>query len=97
MGEGTDRSEGTEAGMPRRRTVRELREARGMSREELAVALRTTFSTLVRIELGKTRPRLDLAERIYQFFDVPVGAIEWGKRPGVGSDEGSSGSSGGPA
>ena len=62
---------------PEKRTVRALREERGMSREELAVAVKTTFSTIVRIELGKTRPRLDLAERIYAFFEVPVGSIDW--------------------
>lgn len=62
---------------PEKKSVRELREECGLTREELAVALKTTFSTIVRIELGKTRPRLDLAERIYAFFDVPVGTIDW--------------------
>lgn len=65
--------------MPDKRTVRELREARGMSREELAVALKTTFSTVVRIELRRTNPRLDLALRIAEFFGVPVEEIDWGK------------------
>lgn len=69
-------------GEAKKKTVRELREERGLTREELAVALHTTFSTLVRIERGATRPRLELAERIYAYFGVPVGSIDWGDDEG---------------
>lgn len=63
----------------RKHTLRELREARGLSREKLAVELETSFSTITNIESGRNRPRVELAERIYQFFGVPVGSIEWGR------------------
>lgn len=65
----------------RKKTLRELREDRGMSREELAVALHVPFSTLVNLEMGRNQPRVVLAEKIYQFFGVPIGGIEWVTRP----------------
>jgi putative transcriptional regulator len=65
--------------MSQKKTVRQLREERGLSREALAVAVNTTFSTVVRIELRKHNPRLDLAFRIAEFFGVPVEDIDWGK------------------
>lgn len=64
-------------GTMRKKTLRELREERGMTREELAVALKVPFPTLVNIETGRNQPRIALAERIYEYFEVPVGSIEW--------------------
>lgn len=69
------------AGMPKK-TLKQLREERGLSREELAVALKTNYSTLVNIETGRSTPRVDLAERIYLYFGVPIGSIEWGNKAG---------------
>lgn len=66
-----------------KRTLKQLREARGLTREELAVALKVPFSTLVNIETGRNRPRIELAEKIYEFFNMPVGSIEWGKKVAV--------------
>jgi DNA-binding XRE family transcriptional regulator len=63
-----------------KKTLRELREERGMTREQLAVALNVPFTTLVNIETGRNRPRVELAERIYAFFGVPLGSIQWGRR-----------------
>lgn len=60
-----------------KKTLKELREEAGLSREELAVKLKVPFSTLVNIEMGRNMPRVGLAEKIYQFFDLPLGAIDW--------------------
>lgn len=57
----------------------ELREQRGMSREELAVAVKTSYPNILRLESGAQQPRLDLAIRIAELFGVPVESIEWGK------------------
>jgi DNA-binding XRE family transcriptional regulator len=64
-----------------RKTVTELREEHGLTREELAAALHVPFSTLVNIEMGRNGPRVQLAERIYEFFKVPVGSIAWPEKP----------------
>lgn len=66
---------------PRKYTLRELREARGVSREQLAVDLRIKFATLVNLERGRNKPRVELAERIYAYFGVPLGSIQWGVTP----------------
>lgn len=63
--------------MQQKPTLRRLREDRGVSREALAVAVRTTFSTIVRIELGQSQPRLDLAIDLAKYFGVPVEGIAW--------------------
>lgn len=63
--------------------LRELREQRGKTREELAVAVGVTYSTIANLETGKFKPRVDLAVKIAQFFDVPVESIEWGKGDSV--------------
>jgi putative transcriptional regulator len=62
-----------------RKSVRELRQGRKISREQLAVALGISFQTLVRIESQKSTPRLDVALRIAEYFSVAVEDIEWGK------------------
>lgn len=70
----------------RKKTLRELREERGMSREELAVALKVPFTTLVNIETGRNNPRVELVEKIYEFFGVPLGTIEWLKKSSRDTD-----------
>lgn len=66
---------------PQKKTLRELRDERGLSREQLAVALSVPFSTLVNLEMGRNKPRIELAERIYAYFGVPLGSIEWKPAP----------------
>ncbi len=78
-------SSSADGAMPRKR-LSELREERGISREQLAVDLKVSFSTLANIETGRNKPRVDLAERIYRYFGLPLGAIEWG-RPGEEDDD----------
>ncbi len=46
------------------RRVRELRESKHLTQEELAARVKTTQSAIARLESGKVMPRLDLLQRI---------------------------------
>ena len=48
--------------------LRELREEKGLTQEELAKALGVTRQTIIAIERGKYDPSLKLAFRIARFF-----------------------------
>ncbi len=52
--------------------MKELREKRGMTQEELARALGVTRQTIIAIEKGKYDPSLKLALKIARFFGVRV-------------------------
>ncbi|CAD5244852.1 helix-turn-helix transcriptional regulator [Thermococcus camini] len=52
--------------------LRELRESRGLTQEELAKALGVTRQTVIAIEKGKYDPSLRLAFRIARFFGVKI-------------------------
>ncbi|WP_297435782.1 helix-turn-helix transcriptional regulator [Thermococcus sp.] len=52
--------------------LRELREAKGLTQEELAKALGVTRQTVIAIEKGKYDPSLRLAFRIARFFGVKI-------------------------
>ncbi|NJD98346.1 transcriptional regulator [Thermococcus sp. GR7] len=52
--------------------LRELREARGLTQEELAKALGVTRQTIIAIEKGKYDPSLKLAFKIARFFGVLI-------------------------
>ena len=52
--------------------LRELREARGLTQEELARALGVTRQTIIAIEKGKYDPSLRLAFKIARFFGVKI-------------------------
>ncbi|KUH33464.1 XRE family transcriptional regulator [Thermococcus celericrescens] len=52
--------------------LRELREARGLTQEELAKALGVTRQTIIAIEKGRYDPSLRLAFRIAHFFGVKI-------------------------
>ncbi|WP_297514863.1 helix-turn-helix transcriptional regulator [Thermococcus sp.] len=55
-----------------RNRLRELREARGLTQEELAKALGVTRQTIIAIEKGKYDPSLRLAFKIARFFGVKI-------------------------
>ena len=63
-----------------KKTIRQLRNERNVSREALAVAVGISFPTLVRIETGRAKPRIDIALDIAKYFGVPVEAIDWGEQ-----------------
>ena len=52
--------------------LRELREAKGLTQEELAKALGVTRQTIIAIEKGKYDPSLRLAFKIARFFGVKI-------------------------
>ncbi|MBO8175622.1 MAG: helix-turn-helix transcriptional regulator [Thermococcus sp.] len=55
-----------------RNRLRELREARGLTQEELAKILGVTRQTIIAIEKGKYDPSLRLAFKIARFFEVKI-------------------------
>lgn len=57
----------------------DLRKQRNVSREELAVAVGTSYSNIVSLELGRSMPSLELAQKIARYFGVSTDDIEWGK------------------
>lgn len=52
--------------------LRELREERGLTQEELARALGVTRQTIIAIEKGKYDPSLRLAFKIARFFGLKI-------------------------
>jgi len=55
--------------------LRELREQAGLSQADCAAALGVTRQTVISIEKGHFDPRLSLAFRISQLFEVTVDAV----------------------
>jgi putative transcriptional regulator len=56
-------------------TLKELREAAGMSQQDGAAALGVTRQTVISIEKGHFDPRLSLAFRIGRLFGHPVDRV----------------------
>ena len=52
-----------------------LRAERGLTRQDLALALAINYQTVGYLERGEFNPSLDLAMRISEFFGLPVEAI----------------------
>ncbi len=52
--------------------LRELREERGLTQEELAKALGVTRQTIIAIEKGRYDPSLRLAFKMARFFNVEI-------------------------
>lgn len=52
--------------------IRELRKAKNLSQEDLALAVGTTRQTITSIEVGKYTASLSLAYRIAHFFGLPI-------------------------
>ena len=57
--------------------IRELRKAKGLSQEELAVRLNVVRQTVSKWEQGLSVPDADMLVAIGEVFDTPVGAFEW--------------------
>ena len=55
-----------------RTNLRRLRAERGISQEELAVAVGTTRQTITSIETGKYTASLPLAYKIAKYFDLSI-------------------------
>ena len=52
--------------------LRELREWKGLTQEDLAKALGVTRQTIIAIEKGKYNPSLELAFKMARFFNVKI-------------------------
>ena len=52
--------------------LRELRDERGLTQEELAKALGVTRQTIIAIEKGRYDPSLRLAFKMARFFNVEI-------------------------
>ena len=52
--------------------IRELRKAKNLSQEELALAVGTTRQTITSIEVEKYTASLTLAYKIARFFELPI-------------------------
>jgi len=55
-----------------RNRIRELRKAKNLSQEELALAVGTTRQTITSIEVEKYTASLTLAYKIAHFFELPI-------------------------
>jgi transcriptional regulator with XRE-family HTH domain len=56
--------------------VRELREARSMSQQELASKMSTSQSTIARLEAGGVDPKLSTVRRVAEVFGIPITVFE---------------------
>ena len=57
------------------KTIRELREAKGITQLELAIALGVTPVTVYNWERGKYEPRASQFRELARVFDVPMESI----------------------
>jgi putative transcriptional regulator len=58
--------------IPIKNRVRELRKAKNLSQEELALAVGTTRQTITSIEVEKYTASLSLAYKIAHYFGLPI-------------------------
>ncbi len=57
--------------------LRELRQERGLTQEELASDLGVTRHTILALEVGRYVPSIELALRLAAYFDQPLETIFW--------------------
>lgn len=60
-----------------RKTMRQLREERGLTQFDLAVKAEASLSSVVNIEAGRQEPRVSLAEKLASALGVSVADIIW--------------------
>ena len=60
---------------PIRNRITVLRAERGLSRQQLAEALRINYQTVGYLERGDYNPSLELAFRIAEYFGLPLEAV----------------------
>lgn len=65
----------------RRERLRQLRLERGWTQEDVGQMLGITGSAYGMIELGVRNPRLPIALRLQQIFDVPIEYLFFDKQP----------------
>lgn len=57
--------------------LRELRQERGLTQEQLAKALEVTRHTILALEVGRYVPSIELALRLAAYFGTPLETIFW--------------------
>jgi putative transcriptional regulator len=57
--------------------LRELRQAHGLTQEQLAADLEVTRHTILALEVGRYVPSIELALRLAAYFDRPLETIFW--------------------
>jgi putative transcriptional regulator len=57
--------------------LRELRQAQGLTQEQLGQALGVTRHTILALEVGRYVPSIELALRLAAFFGRPLEEIFW--------------------
>jgi transcriptional regulator with XRE-family HTH domain len=65
-----------------RKTLRDWRDARGMTMQQLAQAARLSLSALDNLEHGRTQPSVEVAGRLAEVLDVYMEQIIWLKPGG---------------
>jgi putative transcriptional regulator len=58
-----------------RSNLRAIRLARGLSQRQLALKVGITQGMIAHIEVGRSRPSLDLALQLAQALDCPIGEL----------------------
>ena len=67
-----------------KRTLKEWRDERHMTREQLAAASGVSYPTIARLESrNDAKPGVDVAIKLAQALGVPVESIDWGKGDSV--------------
>lgn len=74
-----------------KKSLRELRLAASLTREQLAAKAGVSFSTIVRAEAGDKKPQIDNAVKIAEALDVRVEDIAWGATPPADAETDTSG------
>ena len=64
-----------ESALPLHNRLAVLRAERGLTRQDLALALEINYQTVGYLERGEFNPSLDLAMRISDYFELPIDAI----------------------
>jgi putative transcriptional regulator len=57
--------------------LRDLRQERGLTQEQLGAALRVTRHTILALEVGRYVPSIELALRLAAYFGRPLETIFW--------------------
>ncbi|MDD4776510.1 MAG: helix-turn-helix transcriptional regulator [Syntrophomonas sp.] len=55
--------------------LRELREQRGITQEELAVRVKVSRQTIISLEKGKYNPSINLAYSLARVFQLPIESV----------------------
>jgi len=55
--------------------LRELREEKGLTQEDLAALVNVSRQTIISLEKGKYNPSIVLAHRLAQIFQLPIETV----------------------